>query len=88
VGSDAIVDINFFAAPSLLIFAGIVIFVVAFLGCFGAAKKNHFLLMTVSARIRISGWRLIKLPSFILSVWNAHASYVHVCLRWKRRLLL
>lgn len=35
------------APPVVLIVAGTVIFIIAFLGCFGAIRESYFMLMTV-----------------------------------------
>jgi CD63 antigen len=37
------------APPVVLIIVGIVVFIISFLGCFGAIRESYSLLMTVSS---------------------------------------
>lgn len=45
-GAD-LIETNFLSAPSLLIFIGLIIVVVALFGCCGAAKENYCMIMSV-----------------------------------------
>jgi CD63 antigen len=42
------------AMPVMLIIAGLLVFVIATLGCYGAVKENPKLLMTVSVILRLN----------------------------------
>lgn len=36
------------APPIVLIVAGVIVFLIAFLGCYGAIRENYYMLMAVS----------------------------------------
>lgn len=44
---------NFFVGPLLLIILGVIVFVVAFFGCCGAAKENHCMIMTFAGLLLV-----------------------------------
>lgn len=56
---------NYTTAPNLLIFIGLLIFFVAFLGCCGALKENHCMIFTVSCYVVIIAF--ILYPPTVLS---------------------
>lgn len=45
---DTFLDGKYFSLPNLLIATGVLIFIISFLGCYGAIKENWIILMAVS----------------------------------------
>lgn len=49
MGYHVFLDDRYFSAPNLLIAVGLIILLVSFLGCCGAVKENHCMIVSVSA---------------------------------------
>lgn len=45
---DTVLDTKYFSLPNMLIATGILIFIISFLGCYGAMKESWIILMAVS----------------------------------------
>ncbi|XP_077293192.1 CD63 antigen-like [Arctopsyche grandis] len=65
-GAD-LIESNFLSTPSLLIFTGAIIFIVALLGCCGATKENYCMLMTFG---------ILMLILFVIGLAGGIACYV------------
>lgn len=50
---ETFLDDRFLSAPSLLVFVGTIIFLIAFFGCCGAIQENHCMVMTFSIMMGI-----------------------------------
>lgn len=67
------------APPVVLIVAGIIVFAVAFLGCYGAMRESYYMLMAVSGFLSFTTKSVIN--AFAVCFLSSGYSYHRACSR-------